>query len=90
MPRTTRAGVAWVAIVVGLLAMVLLIIFILQNQEPAEVAFLRLQGTLPLGMALFISAVAGGLLVAAGGAVRITQLRAHAQRLRKESAQLPR
>jgi uncharacterized integral membrane protein len=66
--------------------MVLLIIFILQNQEPAEVAFLRLEGTLPLGMALFISAVAGGLLVAACGAVRIIQLRSHAQKIRKESA----
>jgi uncharacterized integral membrane protein len=82
-PRTTRAGVVWAAVVIGLLALILLIIFILQNQQPVDVLFLGLAATVPLGMALFIAAVAGGVLVAAAGAARIIQLRTDARKIRK-------
>lgn len=81
-PHPTRSGVVWVAVVVALLLLVLLIIFILQNQEPARVMFLGLEGTLPLGMAMFIASVAGGIVVAVAGAARIIQLRSNARRLR--------
>ncbi|MFK4296748.1 putative integral membrane protein [Arthrobacter sp. GAS37] len=82
-PRTTRAGVVWAAVVVALLALILLIIFILQNQQPVNVFFLGLAGTVSLGMALFIAAVAGGVLVAAAGAARIIQLRSDARKIRR-------
>lgn len=82
-PRTTRAGVVWAAVVVALLALILLIIFILQNQQPVDVFFLGLAGTVPLGMALFIAGVAGGVLVAAAGAARIIQLRSDARKIRR-------
>lgn len=71
----TRAGVVWVATIAGLLLLILLIIFILQNQGAAEVHFFGWNGTIPQGIALLIAAVAGGLLVAISGAVRIIQLR---------------
>lgn len=76
----------WAAVVVALLALVLLIIFILQNQQPASVLFLGLEGTVTLGMALLMAAVGGGILVAAAGAARIIQLRSNARRTRKASA----
>jgi uncharacterized integral membrane protein len=78
----------WAAVVVALLALVLLIIFILQNQQPAKVLFLGLESTVTLGMALFIAAVGGGILVAAAGAARIAQLRSNARRTRKASARV--
>ncbi|WP_427136385.1 LapA family protein [Pseudarthrobacter sp. S9] len=53
----------------------LLIIFILQNQDRVTVNFFGAAGELSLGMALFIAAVAGGILVAIAGAARILQLR---------------
>ncbi|MFJ6028616.1 lipopolysaccharide assembly LapA domain-containing protein [Pseudarthrobacter sp. NPDC092424] len=81
-PKPTRSGVVWVGVVVALLLLVLLIIFILQNQEPARVMFLGLEGTLPLGMAMFIASVAGGIVVAIAGAARIIQLRSNARRVR--------
>ena len=56
--------------------LILLIIFILQNQEQVLVKFLGLEGSVPLGMALFIASVTGGVLVAAAGGARILQLRA--------------
>lgn len=73
--QVTRAGVIWVAISAGLLILVLLIIFILQNEERVTVNYLGVAGELSLGMALFIAAVAGGILVAIAGAVRLLQLR---------------
>lgn len=76
----TRAGVVWVATIASLLLLILLIVFILQNQGSAEVHFFGLQGTMPQGIALLIAAVGGGLLVAVSGAVRIIQLRMIARR----------
>ena len=65
----------WVAVIAGLILLVLLIIFILQNQDRVNVHFFGAVVELPLGMALFIASVAGGVLVAIAGAARILQLR---------------
>lgn len=81
--RVTRAGMVWVAVASALVVLVLLIVFILQNQVYVQVAFFGLEGSVPLGIALFIAAVGGGVLVAIAGAARIIQLRraAHRQRI---------
>ncbi|MDQ0756144.1 lipopolysaccharide assembly LapA domain-containing protein [Arthrobacter sp. B3I4] len=81
--KVTRAGMVWVAVASALVVLVLLIVFILQNQVYVQVAFFGLQGSVPLGIALFIAAVGGGILVAIAGAARIIQLRraAHRQRV---------
>ncbi|WP_430296942.1 lipopolysaccharide assembly protein LapA domain-containing protein [Sinomonas sp. B1-1] len=79
-PRTTRAAMTWTAVVAALVVFILLIVFFIQNQDTVEVHFLGLTGPVPLGVALFIAAVAGGVLVAVAGAVRIIQLRAVARR----------
>lgn len=73
--KRTRAATAWAAAVALALALILLIALIVQNSEPITVAFLWLEGDLPAAAALLIAAVAGALLVAIPGAVRITQLR---------------
>ncbi|WP_045731939.1 lipopolysaccharide assembly LapA domain-containing protein [Pseudarthrobacter chlorophenolicus] len=80
--QVTRTGVIWAAVVAALVLLILLIIFILQNQELVLVKFLGLEGSVPLGMALFIASVTGGVLVAAAGGARILQLRASAHRAR--------
>lgn len=73
--QVTRAGMVWIATVAALVVLSLLIVLILQNQDLVQVRYLGLSGSLPLGVGLFMAAVAGGLLVAVAGAVRITQLR---------------
>ncbi|WP_309484115.1 lipopolysaccharide assembly protein LapA domain-containing protein [Pseudarthrobacter sp. NS4] len=78
----TRAGVVWAAVVASLVLLILLIVFILQNQDQVLVQFMGFEGALPLGMALFIASVTGGVLVAAAGGARILQLRANARRAR--------
>ncbi|BCW17570.1 hypothetical protein NtRootA9_02780 [Arthrobacter sp. NtRootA9] len=81
--KVTRTGMVWAAVVAALVVLILLIIFILQNQELVLVKFLGLEGAVPLGMALFIASVTGGVLVAAAGGARILQLRASAHRARQ-------
>ena len=85
-PRLTRAGAAWVATAFALLLLVMLIIFILQNPTRVEVNYLGYSGSLPLGMALLIAAVAGGVLVAVAGVTRVTQLRVNARRKRRHGS----
>lgn len=82
--QVTRAGMVWAAVASALVVLILLIAFILQNQDYVQVKFFGLQGSVALGVALFIAAVGGGVLVAIAGAARIIQLRlaAHRQRVR--------
>ncbi|NMR28424.1 LapA family protein [Crystallibacter degradans] len=82
-PRITRAGMIWTATVAGLILLVLLIIFIAQNQDQVTLRYFALEGRVNLGLALFIAAVGGGLLTAVAGAARIIQLRAVAHKDRK-------
>lgn len=83
---TTRAAAAWLATAVSLVILVLLIILILENQQTVRVTYLGLQGSLPLGTALLIAAVAGGAIVTIVGVVRLTQLRIMARRARRREA----
>jgi len=78
--RLTRASAAWAATAAALLLLVLLIVFVLQNATQVKVRFLGFAGSIPLGMALLIAAVGGGVLVGIAGTTRITQLRRTARR----------
>jgi uncharacterized integral membrane protein len=74
VPRSRMGGV-WVALVVTAFVFLLLLIFILQNGQRAQVSFLGAHGHLPMGVALLLAAVFGVLLVALPGTARIIQLR---------------
>jgi uncharacterized integral membrane protein len=74
VPRS-RMGGAWVALVVAAFVFLLLLIFILQNGQRAQVSFFGAHGHLPMGVALLLAAVFGVLLVALPGTARIIQLR---------------
>lgn len=84
-PRLTRASAAWVATAAALVLLVLLIVFILQNSTRVQVHYLGFSGSLSLGMALLIAAVAGGVVVAIAAVARVTQLRVNARRTRRHS-----
>jgi uncharacterized integral membrane protein len=81
-PRLTRASAAWAAVIAALLLSVVLIVFILQNPTTVVIHFLGWSGSVAVGMAMLIAAVAGGLLVATIGVARLTQLRVRAHRTR--------
>ena len=61
----------------------LLIIMILRNQDVVEVHYLGFTGSIPLGTALLIAAVAGAAVVAVVGVIRLTQLRVTTRRARR-------
>lgn len=78
--KHSRAGAAWVALVVAAIVMIFLLIFIVQNSDPVQVRYFGIEGTLPLGVAMLFAAIAGALTAGLLGTVRILQLRARARR----------
>lgn len=71
----TRTGAAWVGITVVVAVLVLLIVFMLQNTAPVEVAFFGLRGTAPLSATLLIAGVGFAVVTLIVGSLRIGQLR---------------
>ena len=82
----TRLSGAWTAIVVGLLTLVVILIFILQNGQSVEVAFLMFHGHLPLAVAMLFALILGAVVVFCFGAARIIQLRIVAGRARRKGS----
>lgn len=78
--RRTRMGGVWVGLALSALVLLLLLIFILENQQKVDIAYFGAHGHLPLGVALLLAALAGALLVLIPGTVRIVQLRRTARR----------
>ena len=83
--RRTRASGTWVALIVAAVLVVLMLIFLAQNTQRVAINFLWLNGRFPLGIALLFAAVAGVLMVALPGAVRIVQLRRALRKNQKEA-----
>ncbi|BBZ46873.1 hypothetical protein MPRM_41540 [Mycobacterium parmense] len=65
----------WSSLTVGFLTLIVLLIFITQNTTSAAFTFLAWHWTLPLGVAILLAAVVGGLITVAAGTARIIQLR---------------
>ena len=84
--KRTRTGGIWVAVGFFAVILLLLLIFILQNNTEVGVSYLGMHGHLPLGVALLLAAVCGVLLVVLAGTARIGQLRATARRHRRADA----
>lgn len=84
--KRTRTSGIWVATGFFAVVLLLLLIFILQNNTDVSVSYLGMHGHLPLGVALLLAAVCGVLLVVLAGTARIGQLRATARRHRRVDA----
>jgi uncharacterized integral membrane protein len=78
--KRSRTGVVWVGLIFSALVLLLLLVFIVQNDVPVQISFFALQGVLPSGVALLLAAIAGILLGAVPGSLRIFQLRRAARR----------
>jgi uncharacterized integral membrane protein len=84
----TRMSRAWAAVAVTLVLALLMLIFILQNGRQERMQFLWMHFSVPLGAALLLAAVGGGLLVVLLGIARLAQLRLAARRHRKAGRSL--
>jgi lipopolysaccharide assembly protein A len=79
----TRTSMVWTMVGIGVVLLVAILVFILQNSQRVRVRFLMVDGTLPLGVALLFAALLGALLVLVAGAARVLQLRVVARRHRR-------
>lgn len=85
----TRISAAWVGVMAGAVVLVLLLVFILQNTRSVKVSYLGLAGSMPLGIALLLAAIAGLLLAGGIASLRIWQLRHRLSGQTKSSGRSP-
>ena len=78
--RRSRSGGLWTGLILSAIVLVFLLVFILQNQIAVTIKFLGFAGSVPVGVALLLAAIAGLLLVAIPGGVRMVLLRRAARR----------
>ena len=78
----TRTSTVFATAAVGLVLALLMLVFVLQNDESQPLEFLWFDFTLPTGVAMLLAAIVGGLIVAAMALGRMLQLRLAARRHR--------
>ncbi len=62
-------------VIVGVVVLVFLLVFIIQNTKSVKVSFLTVSRDMPLGVALLLAAIGGVLLAGLVASLRIWQLR---------------
>ena len=78
--RGSRTSGLWIGVAVAAVLLVLLIIFIAQNTQEVQVAFLGWDGQTPLAVAILAAVVTGLVIAAIAGSLRILQLRRRVKR----------
>jgi uncharacterized integral membrane protein len=78
--KFTRAGALWTSLIFGFLILIFLLIFVAQNTASTPFTFFGWHWSLPLGVAILLAAVGGGLLTVAVGTARMLQLRRTAKK----------
>jgi len=88
LPARSRnlSGMAWTALVVGVVALVFILIFVLQNNVPTQLTLLAWTFSLPVGIAALFAAIAGALITAGVGTVRMIVLGRSVRHLRRDAA----
>ena len=79
-----RTAGIWISLILGAIVLVLLLIFILQNNSPAVFEYMTWTFSLPLGVAMLLAAIAGALVMGLVGSVRIFQLGRTNKKLRRQ------
>lgn len=85
--RGSLAGGTWVALIFGTLLMIVLLIFILQNQQQVDLNLFAWSFQVPAGVGFLLAAIAGALIMAIVGGVRMLELRRQVKSARKAALQ---
>lgn len=73
--KGSLAGGTWVALIFGTLLLILLLIFIMQNQQHVNLKLFTWAFSFPAGVGFLLAAIAGALIMAIVGGVRMMELR---------------
>jgi uncharacterized integral membrane protein len=82
--RGGKTATTWIALILGAIVLVLLLIFVIQNNQTAGFEYFSAQFDLPLGVAMLLAAIAGALVMALVGSVRMVQMGWTIRKLRKQ------
>lgn len=83
-------GATWVALIIGLIILILLLVFVLQNMNDVLIAYMAWEFTLPLGVAMLLAAIAGALIMAMVGSIRLIVVSRRLHKLEKERESIKR
>jgi lipopolysaccharide assembly protein A len=83
-PLRTKVSSMRTALIAGIAALTVVMIFIIQNANAVNITFLGAHLRLSLAVALLLAAIAGALVMTAAGTARITQLRRIMRRDRRQ------
>ena len=82
--RGSRVSGIWIGLIALGVLLVLLVIFITQNTQEAQVKFLGWEGAAPQAALLLAAAVAGLFLTVIAGSLRILQLRRRVKKVKRQ------
>ena len=69
------AGGTWIALIAGALLLIVLLVFIMQNQDQVDLVLFAWNFRFPAGIGFLLAAIGGALIMALVGGVRMFQLR---------------
>ena len=75
------AGGMWVSLIFGILLLILLLVFIVQNPQPTQLNLFAWHFQFPTAVGLLFAAIVGALIMALVGGIRIIQLRRQVRQL---------
>jgi uncharacterized integral membrane protein len=78
---STRTSVSWNLLAIAITALVMVLVFILENLHATDAAFFGVHWRIPLGLDLLLAALLGATVVFVVGAARTLQLRLLARRI---------
>lgn len=79
--KSSVVGFTWIFAFLGLMLLIFLLVFVLQNLQRVEMTIFTWTTSYPLGVGLLLAAIAGALIMALIGSVRIIQLRRTVKKL---------
>lgn len=88
--RAGRTAGVWIALILGAIVLVALLIFVIQNNVSAQFQYFGAEFSLPLGVAMLLAAIAGALVMALVGSVRMIQMSLTIRKQRKTLAKVQR
>lgn len=85
-----RTAGIWISLILGAIVLVLLLIFVIQNSDTASFEYFGASFDLPLGVAMLLAAIAGALVMALVGSVRMIQMSWTIRKMRKQQEKIQR